>query len=105
MAEFVKVARVSEVPPGTMKGVEVNGVGVALCNVEGAFYAVRDECTHEEFPLSAGELEERVVTCPLHGAQFDVTTGRVKALPAVVPVQTYPVKVEGDEVYVATEPG
>ncbi len=103
MAEFVKVCEASELAPGAMEEVEVNGVRVALCNVDGTFYAVRDECSHEEFPLSAGELEGRVVTCALHGAQFDVSTGRVRALPATSPVTTYPVKVENGAVYVAAE--
>ena len=104
MAAYVRVAKLSEVPPGTVKPVEANGVGIALCNVGGTVYALRDECTHEAFPLSAGELEGAVLTCPLHGAQFDVRTGRVRALPATVPVQTYPVRVEGEDIYVAVEP-
>lgn len=103
MAEFVKVARVPDVPPGTMTSVEVNGVPVALCNVGGIFYALKDQCTHEAYPLSAGMLEGRRVTCALHGAQFDCASGRVRALPAVEAVQTFRVKVEGDEIYVAAE--
>lgn len=103
MAEFVKAANVSDVLPGTMKGVQVNGVAVALCNVDGVFYALRDECTHEAFPLSAGMLDGKLVTCALHGAQFDCSSGRVRALPAVEAVQSFPVKVDGEEVYVAAE--
>lgn len=103
MAEFVKVARVADVPPGTLKGVHVNGIAAVLCNVDGRLYALRDECTHEAFPLSAGMLEGKLLTCALHGAQFDCTTGRVEALPAFEAVQTYSVKVEGDDIYVAAD--
>lgn len=103
MAEFVKVARAADVPLGSMKGVQVNGVPVVLCNVDGTMYALRDECTHEEFPLSAGMLDGSLLTCALHGAQFDCATGRVRALPAIDPVRTFEVKVEGDDIYVAAE--
>jgi 3-phenylpropionate/trans-cinnamate dioxygenase ferredoxin subunit len=103
MAEFVKVAKRSEVPPGTLKAVQVNGVAVVLCNVDGSVYALRDECTHEAFPLSAGMLHGKLLTCALHGAQFDCTTGRVEALPAFEAVQTFAVKLEGEDIHVAAD--
>lgn len=101
--QFVKVATRGEVPPGAMKAIEVEGEQIALCNVDGKFYAVHDECTHECFPLSEGELEANVLTCMLHGAQFDVRTGEVLALPAYGPVKTYEVELDGEDVLIALE--
>jgi 3-phenylpropionate/trans-cinnamate dioxygenase ferredoxin subunit len=97
---FVTVARVADTPPGTISVHEVGGVRIALCNVNGRFYAIDDVCTHDGGPLDQGELSGQLVECPRHGAKFDVTTGRAVVLPAVRPVQTYPVRVEGDDVQV-----
>ncbi len=104
MAEFVKVARVDEVPPGSLKQVVVGTATLCLANVGGQFYAIGDECTHQGGPLSEGILEGHVVTCPWHAAEFDVRTGSALALPAVEPVAVHEVKVEGGDVLVATEP-
>jgi 3-phenylpropionate/trans-cinnamate dioxygenase ferredoxin component len=103
MSEFIRVARASEIPPGTMRRVGVAGRAVALVNLGGEFYAIDDRCTHEESSLSAGTLSGEVVACPKHGARFDVKTGRVLSLPAVRSVDTYPVRVEGDDVLVSPE--
>jgi len=99
---FVSVARLSEVPPGEMLAVEVEGVRVSLANCEGEVYAFTDNCSHRDFPLSSGELdtEECTVTCDWHGAQFDIRTGKALCLPAVKPIQVYECRVEGDEVLV-----
>jgi 3-phenylpropionate/trans-cinnamate dioxygenase ferredoxin subunit len=98
---FVRVASVKEVPLGGMKAVRVDGVDILLCNVEGEFYAVHDECTHECFPLSEGTLDEHAIVCMLHGARFDVRNGEVLALPAYGPVTTYEVETNGEDVLVA----
>jgi len=97
---FVTVAKVSEIPAGGIKYVEVGGTPVALCNVDGRIYAVGNLCTHDSGPLSGGELDGYAVECPRHGARFDVRTGQVLALPAAVPIPTYEVRVEGDVVKV-----
>ncbi len=97
---FETVAKLSDTPPGTISVHEVSGVRIALCNVNGRFYAIDDVCTHDGGPLDQGELEGNLVECPRHGARFDVTTGRAMTLPAVVPVKTYPVEVDGDDVKV-----
>ncbi len=94
------VAKIGELTPGTTKKVEVDGVPVLLCNVGGTVYAVEDVCTHDGGPLDEGELDGCRVMCPRHGALFDVTTGAALTLPAVIPLQTYGVRVEGDEVFV-----
>jgi len=101
--QFVAVARIGEVGPGSMKALDVNGEPVLLCNVGGELFAVHDECTHECFPLSEGTLDGHCVTCLLHGARFDVRSGEVLALPAYGAVKTYRVKIEGDDVLVAIE--
>lgn len=96
------VAHAAEIPPGTTKRIEVDGVEVLLCNVDGAFYAVEDVCTHDGGPLDQGELDGRCIMCPRHGALFDVTTGAALTLPAVVPLPTYTVRVDGDDLFVET---
>lgn len=98
MSARLAVAKASEIPPGGMKVVETRGVRVALCNVEGKLYAIEDVCTHDDGPLGEGTLRGGEVECPRHGARFDVRTGAVTRMPAVVPVRTFPVRVEGDEV-------
>jgi len=94
------VARISEILPGTTKRVETAGRSVLLCNVSGEIYAIEDVCTHDGGALDQGELEGERIMCPRHGAYFDVRTGAALTLPAVVPVETFPVRVEGDEIYV-----
>lgn len=94
------IAKKSEIPPGTAKRFEVDGVEVLLCNVAGAFYAVEDVCTHDGGPLDQGELEGCEIMCPRHGALFDVTTGAALTLPAIVPLPTYQVRIEGDDISV-----
>jgi 3-phenylpropionate/trans-cinnamate dioxygenase ferredoxin subunit len=94
------VARRSEIPPGSTKRVDVAGEAVLVCNVDGAFYAIEDVCTHDGAALDQGELEGCRIMCPRHGAFFDVTTGAALTLPAVVPVRTYAVRVAGDDIFV-----
>jgi 3-phenylpropionate/trans-cinnamate dioxygenase ferredoxin subunit len=96
----VTVAKSTDTPPGTITVHEVDGKRIALCNVNGRFYAIDDVCTHDGGPLDQGELVDNLVECPRHGARFDVTTGRAVVLPAVRPVKTYRVEVDGDDVKV-----
>ena len=100
MAGFVKVAKADEIAPGQGKMVEVNGKKIALFNVEGSFYAIDDTCTHRGGPLSEGVLEGDQVTCPWHGATYDVTTGEVLGPPAPRGVARYNVRVGGSNVEV-----
>jgi len=104
MDAFVKVATVGEVPPGTAKRVDLGGRRIALVNVAGTIYAIDDTCTHEEESLSEGPVAGEIIVCPKHGSRFHVPTGRVLSLPAVRPVDTYAVKVEGGEVLLSPEP-
>lgn len=95
-----RVAKASEIAPGTARRVEADGVEILLCNVDGTLYAIEDVCTHDGAPLDQGELESRCIVCPRHGATFDVTTGAALTLPAVLPLPTYPVTVVGDDVLI-----
>jgi 3-phenylpropionate/trans-cinnamate dioxygenase ferredoxin subunit len=94
------VAKKSAIPPGTTHQVAVDGRSVLLCNVDGDIYAIEDVCTHDGGPLEQGELEGCRIMCPRHGAYFDVTSGAALTLPAILPVQTYRVLVDGDDIYV-----
>ncbi len=99
--QFVRVAALDEVPPGALLGVEVGEERICLANVDGTIYALADNCSHQEFPLSAGILEEDQLECAWHGARFDVTDGRALCLPAIRPVKTYEVRVEDGDILVA----
>lgn len=100
MDGFVAVAAVDEVPPGSVRRIEVGGQAVALFNEGGEFYALADTCSHEQASLSEGYVEAGVVECPLHGARFDLRTGRNLSLPALFPVAAYDVRVEAGQVWV-----
>ncbi len=97
---FVTVARVGEIPEGGVKVVRVEDQAVAVFHVDGQYFAIDDVCTHDGGPLAEGALEGHVIECPRHGARFDVRSGAVLCLPAIAPVPTYAVKVEGDEIKV-----
>ncbi|MCZ6517277.1 MAG: non-heme iron oxygenase ferredoxin subunit [Gammaproteobacteria bacterium] len=98
MVEFVKVATTGELAPGWGKLVEVSDKRIALFNVDGKYYAIDDECTHEGGPLSEGELAGTQVVCPWHGAAFELTTGEVVDPPADEAVARYTVRVSGEDV-------
>jgi 3-phenylpropionate/trans-cinnamate dioxygenase ferredoxin component len=95
-----KVARRSEIAPGSTRRVVADGAEILLCNVDGTLYAIEDVCTHDGGPLDQGTLEGECVVCPRHGATFDVRTGDALTLPAVIPLISYPVSVDGEDVYV-----
>jgi len=94
------VAKRSEIAPGTTHKVLVNGVPVLLCNVDGEIYAIEDICTHDGGELDQGELDGCRIMCPRHGAYFDVTSGAALTLPAILPVPTFPVRIDGDDIIV-----
>lgn len=95
----VRVAKVSDVPEGRTLRVVAGGAEYLLCNAAGTIYAIEDVCTHDGGPLDQGELEGVRIACPRHGATFDVRTGEALTLPAIVPLCTYRVRVEGDDIY------
>lgn len=102
MPEFLKACPAAEVPPGAMKRVVLDDYPIALYNCGGTLTATGDMCSHAEASLSEGVLDcaAGAVECPLHGARFDVRTGKALCLPAVSPVKVFPVKIEGGDIYV-----
>jgi 3-phenylpropionate/trans-cinnamate dioxygenase ferredoxin component len=87
---------VASIAPGVSQVVDMDGVSVLVCNVEGTFHAIGNLCTHDDGPLGEGVLDGCEVTCPRHGARFDVKTGQALCLPAIGKVPTYTVTVKGD---------
>ncbi len=95
------VGRVDEQASGTLRRVILGGEEICLVHAEdGSYYAIGDVCTHEDFSLSDGELWGLDVECPAHGSRFNLVTGGVDSMPAVIPARTYPVSIEGDDVYI-----
>jgi 3-phenylpropionate/trans-cinnamate dioxygenase ferredoxin subunit len=103
MGDFRTVAKLEEVPDGSMIQIELEGEKIVLANAGGRVFALHDQCSHEEFPLSSGELADGQVTCVLHGARFDLESGTPRALPAVRPVRTYETRVEGAEIQIRVD--
>lgn len=101
MADFIKVAALDDVDEGEMYPIEVDGEPVCLTRVDGTVYAFTDNCTHISGPLNEGDLDGCVVTCPWHGAQFDVRNGKVVRGPARQDLYTYPVKVEDNTIFIS----
>jgi nitrite reductase (NADH) small subunit len=99
MANFVKVAAVGDVPPGSGKCVEAGGKQIALFNVGGTFHAMDNTCLHRGGPLGEGELEGVIVTCPWHGWSYQIRTGTMVQDPRVG-VSKHDVRIAGDEVAV-----
>jgi len=98
MGTLVKVAEKKDLPVGSARAVDVNGKQVAIFNVGGQYYAIDDTCTHAGGTLSEGEVEGTVVTCPWHGATFDITNGKVLSDPAPEGVKSYKVHLEGEDI-------
>ncbi len=100
MGGFTKIAKSDDIQPGQTRMFEVGGKNIALFNLDGLFYAIDDTCTHRGGPLSDGELDGKEVTCPWHGAVFDVTTGQVLRPPAPRGISSYRTRVVGWDVEV-----
>lgn len=100
---YVTVAKVGDLEPGELMYVEVGDEPVCLINLDGELFALNDTCTHEEASLSDGTIEGDEIECPLHGGAFAIRTGQPVAFPVVVPVETYGVRIAGDEVQVAVK--
>ena len=96
---FVTVARVDDLPPGTLTHVRAHDEEIALANVDGELYAVQGHCLHLQGPLGEGRLENSVLTCPWHGWQYDIRTG-LNEFDHAIQLRTYDVRVEDGEVKV-----
>ncbi|GCE48298.1 3-phenylpropionate/trans-cinnamate dioxygenase ferredoxin subunit [Thermosporothrix hazakensis] len=100
MTEFIKAADLSDIREGKLYPVDIDGEPVCLTKIDGTIYAFSDNCTHISGPLNRGELDGCVITCPLHGARFDITNGKVLRGPARYDLITFPVKIEENSVLV-----
>jgi nitrite reductase/ring-hydroxylating ferredoxin subunit len=96
----VLVGKAADLQPGMAVRVTLEGTPVAVFNVDGAFYAIADTCSHEESSLSEGYIDEDIVECPKHGAMFHIPTGQVRSLPATRSVATFSTVVENEDLYV-----
>lgn len=100
MSEWVDVAPVEDLPPGSRRAVDVDGVNIIVFNLDGAYHAIEDVCTHDYSSLDEGELDGEEIICPRHGARFNVKTGQALTAPAYEAIPTFPVRVEGGMVQV-----
>jgi len=96
---FQRAATQTEIPAGTVREVQLKEQTIALANVDGKFYALNNTCLHRAGPLGQGELAGGILTCPWHGWQYEVSTGRVTFNPEMR-IATYPVELREDEVWV-----
>lgn len=93
MSDWINVTTTQDLPPGQHSVVEVDGVRIALFNLDGEFYAIEDICTHDGSEIASGCVVDGAIECPRHGARFDIKSGEVLAPPAYEAVQTFPVRV------------
>ena len=93
MTEWVRVCATTDLAPGEHAVAWDGDTPIVVFNVDGMFYALEDRCSHEDFELSAGELQGAEITCALHGARFDVRSGEALCAPAYLPVEPFPVKI------------
>jgi 3-phenylpropionate/trans-cinnamate dioxygenase ferredoxin component len=103
MTTWQAVAKASDIPPERVAVFQVGDHEVAVCNVNGNFYAIDDLCTHDGGSLDQGQLEGDEIECPRHGARFNVMSGEAVQLPAFEAVDTHAVRVEGDTIHVEVE--
>ena len=98
--EFVQIAPVSELPNGERLFVEVEGKPIVIFNIAGQLYSIRDVCSHDDGPVGEGEIAGFNITCPRHGAEFDLRNGAAISMPAVIDIPAYPVQVREAMIFV-----
>ncbi|WP_348674576.1 non-heme iron oxygenase ferredoxin subunit [uncultured Abyssibacter sp.] len=98
---FSPVLKLADLPPGSKKVVKLDGKPVLLCNYKDRIFAVSNICSHQYKLLHGGRVRHGKITCPVHGARFDLATGEALDLPATEPIETYDVRVEGDDIEVS----
>lgn len=100
MAQFIKIAKLSDLPNGKMKTFNIKGKEITLANTDGEYLAFDDTCTHAQCSLSGGYLDGHTLTCYCHGAQFDVKSGEVLGPPATEPLAVFNIKADGDDILI-----
>ncbi len=100
MAESHLVAKTTEIPVDEAKRVIIGEQQMAIFNLDGTFYATDDICTHAFASLAEGYIEDGCVECPLHAGVFDIKTGKAQGVPVVEDIKTFPVRIEGENIYV-----
>jgi 3-phenylpropionate/trans-cinnamate dioxygenase ferredoxin subunit len=103
MAQYIAVATTEEIRKGTFKSVEINFDRILIVHNDDGFFAIADECSHDSAPFSEGRLDGHDIVCVRHGARFDIKTGAVTGPPAVVPIDTYELKIEGSNILVRVD--
>ena len=104
MSEWIEATRACSLAPGEHVVVDVDGIDVAVFNIEGEYLAIQDTCTHDGTEIASGDLEGGEIVCPRHGARFCLRTGKVLAPPAYEDIDTYPVRVHDGRIEVGSEP-
>jgi|SRR3989344_6401736 len=97
---YVEVLKISDLPEGSLRTIKVEDREVTVTRVGLNYYAFDDTCSHKKCSLGEGFLEGTTIECPCHGAKFDIASGQVKALPATEPIKTYPIRLEGDTIFI-----
>ena len=100
LSGFVRACAVADIPDTNALAVTIGDLAIAVVRSGGGYYALHDVCSHAEVALSEGDVDDGVIDCWLHGSEFDLRTGKPLCLPATDPVAVYPVKIDGDAVYV-----
>lgn len=98
--KLIEAGNIKEIKQGKMKRIIAGDKAILVCNVDGQFYAVDDMCTHEDASLYLGCMKGDLIQCSLHGAKFSVITGEAKEEPAEIPLQTYPVTIKKETIFV-----
>ncbi len=98
--EFYEVAPVEELPNGERLFIQIDTESIVLFNIAGQIFAIADRCSHDDGPLGEGDLEGYTIICPRHGAEFDVRTGKVLQMPAVVDIPAYPVRIRDGMIWI-----
>ncbi|MCZ6804128.1 MAG: Rieske 2Fe-2S domain-containing protein [Proteobacteria bacterium] len=97
---YQSLTSIDQVPENTVSCFELDGQGIAVSQVKGAFYAVTNKCSHANKTFDKGRMRGHKLICPVHGATFDIRDGSVLSLPAKKPIRSYPLKIKGDEIFI-----
>jgi 3-phenylpropionate/trans-cinnamate dioxygenase ferredoxin subunit len=100
MAEWVTVAKTSELQPGQQRIVDIDGASIAVFNLNGKYFAIENVCTHDGGVLTGGCVEGDQIICPRHGARFSIPTGEALTAPAYEPIATFPLRIKDEEIQI-----